>query len=81
MANEPADFFVGARISEMPEPVVPSFKLSCGRCGEKIWASRTARREALTATEVICEVCFLEELDTRAPSTDLLGPNRIGVVG
>lgn len=62
---------VGARVEDLPEPVVPSRQFTCAKCAKPVWLSeRSGAPFADEGQPVWCLDCMLEQ----EPSVDQIEP-------
>lgn len=58
--------YICTRVSDMPDPAVPSHKDTCSKCGEDVWASDALAEEAKDY-KVFCFPCAIETSDGKPP--------------
>uniref|UniRef100_A0A6M3MG64 Uncharacterized protein n=1 Tax=viral metagenome TaxID=1070528 RepID=A0A6M3MG64_9ZZZZ len=72
MAEEDA-IFVASRVSDLPTPYVPAFKVPCSVCGEDVWISEDMEKY-WSQMKIFCTVCALKL------TSESEGPHKIEIV-
>ena len=76
MTEEEA-LFVAPRVSNMPTPHIPSFKVPCTECGEDVWIDSNMEKYWSKA-RIVCLVCALKSAsERRGPHTIKIVPENI----
>lgn len=74
---EEEELFVAFRVSYLPTPYIPAFKVPCSECGEDVWISEDMEKY-WSQMRIVCTVCALKSAsERRGPHTIKIVPENI----
>jgi len=74
---EEKELFVASRVSDMPTPHVPAFKVPCSECGEDVWIDSDMEKY-WSKIKIVCIVCANKLVsESRGPHTIEIVPENI----